>query len=90
MSKDDKYVLDTLTRTVRIVDGHYEVGILWKSEDPWLPENELVNEEMLCSLKRKLKKYKELYKKERSFIDQHLNKEYARQLTTDEADKRSN
>lgn len=90
MSKDDKCVLDILTRTVRIVHGHYEVGILWKSEDPWLPENELVNEEMLCSLKRKLKKYKELYEKERSFIDQHLNKEYARQLTTDEADKRSN
>ncbi|KAK3718241.1 hypothetical protein QZH41_002057 [Actinostola sp. cb2023] len=71
--------------SVRKVDGHYEVGILWKNTEPWLPENRQMAEARLQSLKRKLERNEHLHRKYRDFMNNLVAKGYARKLTAEEA-----
>ncbi|KAK3706241.1 hypothetical protein QZH41_008628, partial [Actinostola sp. cb2023] len=75
--------------SVRKVDGHYEVGILWKNTEPWLPENRQMAEARLQSLKRKLERNEHLHRKYRDFMNNLVAKGYARKLTAEEAGKPS-
>ena len=54
MSVQDREALDKLNSSVRLIDGHYEVGMLWKHESPWLPNNRMTAVARLHSLKRRL------------------------------------
>ena len=56
MSVEDQEALKRMENSVRVVDGHYEVGMLWKSVTPWLPNNRQMAEARLQSLKRKLQR----------------------------------
>ena len=56
MSVEDQEVLKWMENSVREVDGHYEVGILWKSVISWLPSNKQMAEARLQSLKGKLQR----------------------------------
>ena len=47
MSIEDQESLNKMKNSVRLVNGHYSVGILWKSEDPWLPDNRQMAEARL-------------------------------------------
>ena len=53
MSVQDREALGKLNRSVRLVDGHYEVGMLWKHKSPWLPNNRMTALARLRSLKRR-------------------------------------
>ena len=62
MSKNDKRALDTLENTTKLVNGHYEVGLLWK-ENADLPNNRWLAEKQLHQLNNKLSNNPELKKK---------------------------
>ena len=83
MSVEDRGALDKLNSSVRVV-GHYEVGMLWKHDSPWLPNTRLTAVARLRSLKRRLCKDEQLYCKYRNFMDDLLAKGYARKLTEEE------
>ncbi|KAL9975992.1 hypothetical protein ACROYT_G013221 [Oculina patagonica] len=89
MSVEDRESLHKLNSSVRLVDGRYEVRMLWKYENPWLPNNKMTAEARLRSLKRKLCKEEQLLCKYRDFMDDLLVKGYARKLTEVEAEARS-
>ena len=89
ISVQERVALGKLNSSVRLVDSHYEVGILWKHENPWLPNNRMTPVARLRSLKRRLCTDKQFCCKYRSFVDDLLTKEYARRLTEDEAAARS-
>ena len=88
MSVQDREALGKLNSSVRLVDGHYEVGMLWKHENPWLPNNRMATVARLPSLRRRLCA-EQLCCKYRNFMDDLLTKGYARKLTEDEAAARS-
>ncbi|XP_020622957.1 galanin receptor type 1-like [Orbicella faveolata] len=54
MSVEDQEALKRMVNSVREVDGHYEIGMLWKSDTPWLPSKKQMAEARFQSLKRKL------------------------------------
>ena len=89
MSVEGQESLNKMTNSVRLVNGHYEVGMLWKSEDPWLPDNRKMAEARSQSLKRKLKRDENFHRKYRDFMDNLVSKGYARKLTVEEAVHRS-
>jgi len=89
MSVQDREALGKLNSSVRLVDGHYEVGMLWKQENPWLPNNRMTAVARLRSLRRRLSTDEQLCCKYRNFMDDLLTKGYARKLTEDEAAARS-
>lgn len=74
--------------SVSLVNGHYSVGMLWKSEDPRLPENKQMAETRLQSLKRKLKRDENFHRKFKDFIDNLVSKRYSRKLNAAEVERR--
>ena len=43
-SVEDREALKSLKRTTSLVNGKYEVGLLWKNENPHLPNNRALAE----------------------------------------------
>ena len=72
MSVQDREALGKLNSSVRLVDGHYEVGMLWKHENPWLPNNRMTAVARLRSLRRRLSADEQLCCKYRNFMDDLL------------------
>ena len=89
MSIKDQDALKRMEKSVCIVGGHYEVGMLWKSDTPWLPNNKQTPEARLQSLKRKLKRDENFHRKYREFMENLIQKGYARKMTEEKALRRS-
>ena len=53
MSIDDQEALKRMENSVRVVEGYYEIGMLWKGDYPWMTDNNQMAEARLQSLKRK-------------------------------------
>ena len=63
MSLEDKRALKIMNETVRKIDGHYQVGLPWRKRSPSIPNNRVFAESRLRSLKRRLLKDENLYRK---------------------------
>ena len=81
MSVEDQEALKRMENSVRVVDGHYEISILWKSATPWLPNNRQMAEARLQSLKSKLLRDKTFHRKYKEFMQNLIERGYARKLT---------
>lgn len=90
MSVEDKRAEKVIERTIGKVDGHYQMGLLWKHSDPRLPDNRLIAEIRLRHLRRRLERDQELKRKYLTIIDDYVEKGYARKLTDEETKIRSN
>ncbi|XP_044170564.1 uncharacterized protein LOC122954581 [Acropora millepora] len=89
MSVEDQEALKRMENSVQIVDGHYEIGMLWKSVTPWLPNNKQMAEARLQALKRKLQRDETFHRKYREFMEELIERGYARKLTEEEGARRS-
>ena len=89
MSVKDQQALKRIENSVCVVGGHYKVGMLWKSDTPWLPNNKQTAEARLQSLKRKLKRDENVHRKYREFMDNLIQKGYAKKMTEEEVVRRS-
>ena len=89
MSVKDQEAKKRMENSVCVVGGHYEVGMLWKSDTPWLPNNRQTAEVRLQFLKRKLKRDENIHRKYREFMESLIQKRYARKMTEEEALRRS-
>ena len=63
--------------------------MLWKSDTPWRPNSKKTAEARLQSLKRKLKRDENFHRKYREFMENLIQKGYARKMTEEEAVRRS-
>ena len=89
MSVEDQEALKRMENSVCVVDDHYEIRMLWKSDIPWLPSNKQMAEARLQSLKRKLQCDETFNRKYREFMENLIDRGYARKLTEEEAARRS-
>ena len=83
-SKEDKRARTQMETTVKKVDGHYQMGLPWRYEEPFLPDNRPLAEARLQHLKRRLIKDDGLKQKYAETIQGYLDKGYARELSRDE------
>ena len=58
-SLEDERALEILKRTTRLKDGRYEVGLLWKNDNPELPNKRMQADKRLHQLKRRLQRIPE-------------------------------
>lgn len=87
LSEDDKLALGIIEDTTSFKQGHYEVGLLWRHNNTRLPNNRLMAEKRLESLKRRLinPENREMATKYRDVIKEYVEKGYARKLSPEEA-----
>ncbi len=80
MSIEDAHALKVMEDRAIAIDGHYELPLLWKVENPTLPKNREMALKQLNHLKRRLVNDKDLYEKYDEKIKEHQRKGYAKRL----------
>jgi transposase InsO family protein len=87
MSVEDRKALEIMEASTKKVGDQYEIGMLWRNKDVWLPDNRPVAEKRLQSLKRKFldEDYKQKYCK---FMEMLISRGYARKLNEQEVNTR--
>ena len=91
LSVEDKRALKIIEETTTLVDGHYEVGLLWKEDQPKLPNNRILAERRAELLRRRLTKAgnEQMAAKYRGVMTEYISKGYARKLSPEEAARES-
>ena len=87
LSVEDKRALQTFKDTTTFVDGHYEVGLLWKCDNHQLLDNRPLADKRAESLRRRLTKQgnEELAAKYREVMNDYITKGYAHRLSPEKA-----
>ena len=78
-SKSDKRAIDILENSCTLVDGHYQIDLLWK-EDTDLPNNRWLAEKQLNSLEFRLKSKPDLREKYRATVITDLEKGFVTKI----------
>ena len=65
-SVEDKKALQIMEKTLKIMDGHFQVALPWRNNPPYLPNNKMVAERRGLLLKKRLLRDDELLKKYRT------------------------
>ena len=81
MSIEDRRALAIMERTVQMVDGHYQLSLPWKYDNPCLPNNRPMAEKRLNLLKRRLEKNKVLHEKYKDAVEDYIAQGHARKLS---------
>ncbi|XP_064621090.1 uncharacterized protein LOC135483946 [Lineus longissimus] len=85
MSFEDRKALHLLDTRTKLVNGHYEIGLLWRSEPPALVDNRMVAAKRLEYLRKRFVKepaFAEMYCKA---MGVYFDNDYARVMTDEEA-----
>ena len=80
ISLDDKRALEIMESSAVLKEGHYEIALPWRYSPSSLPNNRVLAEHRLKLLRRRLAKDPDLFQKYSSFIDNLLDKDYARKV----------
>ena len=83
-SLEDQRAMKSLEATTKNKGNHYEVGKLWRYEQPTLPYNRVIAEMRLEHLEKKFRLDKELAKAYTTIIHGYLEKGYAKLLSREE------
>ena len=75
---------ENIKNSLRYVDGRYEVGILWKKDDPTLENNYNLAYKRLEALQQSLKRHQNVAHSYQRVIEDYLSKGYIRKLTHEE------
>lgn len=91
LSVEDKRALKIIEDTMHFVNGHCEVGLLLKEDEPQLPNNLAMVNRQSESLRRCVIKSgnEEMATKYREVIDGYISKGFARKLSEEELSKES-
>jgi len=86
LSVEDKRAMQIIEDTTRLVDGRYEVGMLWKKDERQFPNNLVMAKQRLESLRRRLTKSgnEEMATKYREVMDSYISSGFARKLSEKE------
>ena len=90
LSCQDKRALSVMENTIELKNGHYGIALPWKHDRPSLPRNKPMAENRLKLLKKRLEKDSDLLEKYSTYMDDLIEKGYARQVPQQERGDQSN
>ena len=79
-SHEDRLAHQEMKDSVRIVDGHFQLPLLWRRKDVRLPNNRSMVERRLKSLKNRLSKNEELRSRYAEVMQGYLERGYAEEV----------
>ena len=80
MSIEDRRALAIMESTVQVVDGHYQLSLSWKYENPSLPNNRAMALKRLDLLKRRLEKDVDLKRKYKETVEEYISLGHAQKI----------
>ena len=80
MSQEDKKALQKMKSSIQLKGGHYEIALPWREGCPALPDNRSMVENRLQHLKKRLAKEPILLEKYTAFVEDVLQKGFARRV----------
>ena len=84
ISLEDQRSYKIMKKSCRLVDGHYELPLLWRSLDQDLPNNKWIALRRLKSLGKKMKRDPILKKKYVEQVELMLEKGYAEMINEED------
>ena len=81
-SRVDRVAYERIKNYIKIVDGHFQLPLLWKQEGLRLPKNRQMVENRLASLGKRLSRDTELHSKYTEVMESYLQKGYAEKVET--------
>ena len=82
-SREDRLALKIMMDSIKIVNGHFQLPLLWRHKNIFLPDNRAMAEKRLESLKRRLSKNESLHKKYAGVMQDYIEKDYAEKVRDD-------
>lgn len=83
-SEDDQRALEVMNRSMKLVNGRYEIGLLWKHDNIALPNSHPMAMRRLATLEKSLKKEEKLLRWMSEHVKDLVAKGYARKATTED------
>ena len=80
LSIEDRRALAIMESTVQIVDGHYQLSLPWKYDNPSLPNNRAMVVKRLDLLKRRLEKDVDLKRKYKETVEEYISLGHAQKI----------
>ena len=83
-SREDRMAYERMKNSIKMIDGHFLLPLLWKQEGLRLPKNRQMVENRLASLKKRLSRDTdtELHSKYNEVMESYLEKGYAEKVET--------
>lgn len=82
MSKEDHKFMESVSKTVKLVDRHYCIGLPLKEEGLDFPNNRCVAEERALNLKRKFLRNSKFYEEYKGFVGRYFVQRFCHQDDT--------
>ena len=76
-SSEDRIAYARMKKSIKTVNGHFELPLLWRHENSHLPDNRNIAEKRLNSLKGRLVKDKALHERYTAEMQKYIDEEYA-------------
>lgn len=90
MSSEDKQFMDSVTQSVKLINGHHSIGLPLKKKKITFPNNRAVAVQRVESLKWKLLRNQEFHQDYTKFMTEMLEKGYAEEIPMAEICKGGN
>ncbi|XP_078351492.1 uncharacterized protein LOC144636211 [Oculina patagonica] len=84
MSVEDKRALAVMESSAKLVDGRYQLALPWRERVPNLPNNRVLAERRLMSLKKRFLQDAELFEKYKATIRDYVDKGHAKRVPENE------
>ena len=84
-SADDRNAMKKLEENTKHIDGHYQVPMLWKSNDVHFPDNRQMAKRRLDSLEKRYDREPDFKKLYVQTMNTYIEKGFARKMTSVEA-----
>ena len=85
-SREDRLAHQVMKDSVRVVNGHFQLPLLWRRKDVRLPSNRSMVERRLKSLKNRLSKNEELRSRYAEVMQSYLERGYAEEVGVEACD----
>ena len=84
-SIQDKRALEMIEQSLKVVNGHFQVGLPWRTTPPpYLPNNRLMVERRAGLLKKRLLRDEDLFSKYNATMNEYIKEGHAERVPTDE------
>lgn len=88
MSVEDKRAMEIMESSIVHENGHYKIGLPWRDENTFLPNNRALAHARLQQLKRKLSRDSTLHQKYTETVNVYIAKGYAKEVNHMDTDSK--